>query len=352
MNRILWPVGILLLVGTLLGSGWALNHGNPNPDSKNAATNEPLREVFCLGWVDVEDGVSHLHPTQPGQVVELAATRTKDGKERVFKKGEVLLKLKSEAASFQLGKAKAALRAAEAELEKAKLLDKEQKLKAEMQEALIKAYGHEKAKTEADLADKRKKIQDAVGNVSKELVKAIEETVAEIDAKITAEKKRLEQLKLFPADLEVRRASADVDAKRDDVKLADELLKEHELVAPFEGTVLRFNARVGELLGASSRAPAVEFCPNAPRIVRAEVIQEWEHRVHVGQEAEIDDDSYSGPSWPGRVKSLSPWMAQKPLRVLEPFMQNDVRTREAIIEFTGGQSPVTIGQRVRVKIKI
>jgi multidrug resistance efflux pump len=144
-----------------------------------------------------------------------------------------------------------------------------------------------------------------------------------------------------------------VEAKSDDIKIAKELLDEHTKTAPIDGIVLRFNTRVGEALApAAGQAPAIEFCSNAPRVIRAEVIQEWEYKVQVGQEVDIEDDSYSGPKWQGKVKSLSPWIAKKRTRILEPFVQNDVRTRECIIEFTGGLSPVRIGQRVRVKIKV
>jgi len=75
------------------------------------------------------------------------------------------------------------------------------------------------------------------------------------------------------------------------------------------------------------------------------------HKIHVGQEVTIQDDVYKGPEWQGRVKSISAWYAPKRIRIIEPFMTNDVRTLECIVEFTGGQSPVRIGQRLRVKIK-
>jgi HlyD family secretion protein len=159
-------------------------------------------------------------------------------------------------------------------------------------------------------------------------------------------------LKLDDPDIDLRRATADLDARRNDEKMAEEALKDYRLEAPFDGVILRVHTRVGELLGPNPRAPAIEFCPNVPRIVRAEVIQEWGHRVREGQTAVVQDDVYNGTKWPGRIKSLSPWYAKKRTTIVEPFMTNDVRTLECIVEFTGTPPPVRIGQRVRVKIEL
>src|SRR5258708_3405720 len=56
MNRMLWPLGILLLVGSVVGAGWALNHTTPQAgaDGKDEVKNAPPAVVVCLGLVDVE----------------------------------------------------------------------------------------------------------------------------------------------------------------------------------------------------------------------------------------------------------------------------------------------------------
>jgi HlyD family secretion protein len=353
MNRMLWPLGVLLLVGSIVGAGWALNHTTPTAavSTDDVKSPEPPL-VVCFGLVDVEKGVADLYPRQFGEVVEIAETQGKDGKDRVFKKGELLLRLKSQMAEFQLGKAKASVAAAEAELEKAKTLIADLKIKLALQAEVIRGYGHEKAKLEADLEHKKRLIKDNIGDVSKDVVKAMQEAVAGVESRVKGEQLKLDNMKLVDPELEIRRATADVDAKRLDVKIAEYNVKDFRLEAPFEGTVLRFHTRVGELLGPNPRLPAIEFCPAAPRIVRAEVIQEWGHKVHVGQEASVEDDSYMGPTWTGRITSLSEAYQQKKLKIIEPFMTNDVRTLECIVTITPTQNPVRIGQRMRVKIKI
>ncbi len=356
MNRVLWPLGILLLVGMVVGAGWALNHTAPPAGAVGNDGDKSPAEVFCLGMIDVEDGIAELYPKQPGVVAEIAETRVKekDGteRERLFKKGEVILRLKSEMAEWTRDKAKAAVRAAEAELDKAKKLPAEHKLKLGQQQAVISASKHEKAKLEADLDNKKRMYKENIGNINKDVLKAMEEAVATADARIRAEQLKLDELSLFEPDLEVRRAAADLDAKKLDVKIAEQAVEDFRVAAPFDGYVLRLHTRVGEVRIPDPRAPAVEFCPDVKRIVRAEVMQEWGHKVHVGQSATIEDDTYQGPHWEGRIIRLSDWYAPKRLKIIEPFMTNDVRTMDCIVAITGGQSPVRIGQRVRVRIKI
>ena len=299
MNRLTWPLGIILLVGSLVGAGWALNHTTPHAGDVSKDNHEPLREVFCLGNIDVEDGVADLLAKQAGQVVEIAAPRVtdKDGteRERIFKKGEILLRLKSEMAEFQVGKAKAALAAAQAELAKAHQLAPKHKIEIKMQQDAIRAYGQEKVKLEADLDAKQQMYKENFGLLSQHILKAMKAAVAEAEAKIDVEKGKLDLLMLAEPELEVNRAKADVDAKQTDVKIAEDVVKEFRIEAPFDGILLRVHTRVGELIGPNPRMPALEFCPNVTRIVRAEVIQEWGHRVHVGQEATSQDDTYQGP---------------------------------------------------------
>src|SRR5262249_35011655 len=120
--------------------------------------------------------------------------------------------------------------------------------------------------------------------------------------------------------------------------------------APSDGTVLQISVNAGEVLGASPSQPALLFAPNVPRVVRAEVIQEWASGVEVGQEAIIEDDTYRGPQWKGKVKQISGFYSNRtPIR--EPFMMIDQRVLQCVVELDGEQSPpMKIGQRVRVSI--
>jgi HlyD family secretion protein len=357
MRIILVLFGVLLLVATAVGVMLARQDTTPHPG--NVAPNdlpsggEAPPYIFCLGEVGLEppSGVVDMYPEQHGQVVELAPIVDAAGKERMFKQGETLLKVNDRLAKAQLEKAKAALKAAGEDLKKARLLPDQLHLKEEQQQAAIQAIEHKRTAAEAELENKKKNFKENIGNVTKNILTGMEELLKQLDEQIKAEKSKLAELKLAQPKLDIARAEADVDAKKADLEQATIALEKCELKAPADGTVLRVYAKVGEPLGPNPRLPALEFLPNLPRIVKAEVMQEWGRYVRVGQEATIEDDTSTKKDWKGRIKSVSDWYAPKRLRPQEPFMMNDVRTLECIVEFTEPNAKVRIGQRMRVKIK-
>src|SRR5205814_611796 len=104
---------------------------------------------------------------------------------------------------------------------------------------------------------------------------------------LTADRAKFDALALRDPAQDVARAEADTTAKRALLKRARHALREHTLRAPSAGTVLRVLTSSGEALGMQPRQPALLFAPDRPRIVRAEVEQEFVSRVAVGQRAEI-----------------------------------------------------------------
>src|SRR5262249_40130876 len=81
-----------------------------------------------------------------------------------------------------------------------------------------------------------------------------------------------------------------------------------------------------------------------------EVEQEFAGRVHVGQEAVIQDDTTAGPRWHGRVIRRADWYTQRRSVSPEPVQFTDVRTLEIIVDLEPDQAPLSIGQRVRVTL--
>jgi hypothetical protein len=134
-------------------------------------------------------------------------------------------------------------------------------------------------------------------------------------------------------------------------------MSECSIVAPMDGKVLRILVGRGELVSPQSPQPMIQLAPVKPRIIRAELDQEFAHRVAVGAHARIVDDSHSDIEWSGRVARMSDWFAQRRNVIREPLQFNDVRTLECIIELDkpkdlNSKKPAEprIGQRVRVII--
>ena len=342
-HRLPWIIGLVLLLGSALGAGWFLNHTPAggettlSPGEKSALT-PPV--TVCFGLVDVSPGVTKLYPVVPGRVLEVATEGTE------VNKGDVLIKLDSRMAELRLAEAKADLASALKLLAQAKTLPAQHNLKKKQQESAIQAFKHDRESINQELKVKTE-------GIGLQIRLAYEEKAKKLDSLVEMEEAKLDELKLFDsrAQSEIDRAEADVSAKEARVDMAKFGLKECIVRAPSDGIILRVLTHVGEVLGGNPAAPAIQFCPKGPKIIRAEVLQEWAYRVAVGQDVTIEDDTFAGATWQGRVQRVSNWFAEKRNKIFEPFMVNDVRTLECLIEVTSEGQPLRIGQRVRVKIK-
>jgi multidrug resistance efflux pump len=346
-QRLPWIIGLVLLLATVFGAGWFFNHapaqGQVSYSAKDQEAAPPM--TVCIGQVDAGLGVTKLYPVVPGRVVEVAAEGTE------VKKNDVLLKLDSRMAEFKLREAKADLAAAQELLNQAEKLPELHQRKKEQQQAAIEAVKHQREAAFQEYKVKEQLYNDKVIGINIKM--AFEEIVKKLDAMVKLEQAKLEELKLFDtqAQADINRAQADVAAKSARMEQAAFALKECSLLAPSDGTVLRVLTQPGEVLGIQATAPAIQFCPKGPKIIRAEVLQEWAYHVAKGQEVTIEDDTFAGATWQGRVQHVSGWFAEKRAKIYEPFMVNDVRTLECIIEVISEGQPLRIGQRVRVKIK-
>jgi multidrug resistance efflux pump len=191
---------------------------------------------------------------------------------------------------------------------------------------------------------------------------SIENKFKEIFVQLELQKKaeiaKKKQLELQNAELKIAQADADWRAKKAQSEEAREMLNHFKITAPSDGTVLRANYHEGETLVINPLKHAIEFLPKKPIIVRAEVLQEWGRFIvdpqknnGVGQEVEIEDDTFNGKTWQGKVESVSRWYAPTRTPVIEPFRYNDVRTMEIVIKVSGADD-VRNGQRVRAMVKI
>jgi multidrug resistance efflux pump len=340
-SRSWWIVGTLLLIATAVGAAWALNSN----DGTNgiSAKDQPTTPsgIVSLGLVDVEPGIAKLYPLQPGRVLFVAP----EGK--FVKKGEIILSVDKTLANFNLQQAEAAL-------EDARLLLKEAEKKPEKHKIDLKTQQHaidiaESKKKAAGLElEKKKKLGELI---SKEDLGVLQEAFNALEKLVEIEKNKLDLLKLVDPEVDRKRAQGNVDDKKAQLGKAKLAVKECDILAPFDGKVLRVFVQADEILGRDPKVPAIQFCPNSRRIVRAEVLQEWAGHVAEGQKVIIEDDTHFGVQWTGKVKYVSDWITQKRNMVLEPFMVNDVRTLECVIDVNPGGPPMRIGQRVRVTIQ-
>ncbi|MFO0970440.1 MAG: HlyD family efflux transporter periplasmic adaptor subunit [Gemmataceae bacterium] len=331
-----WLLGILVLAVSAIGARWALQ-GSEADHAKDPKETAPPG-MIAIGYVDVEAGVAHLHPAQQGIILSVA----EEGKD--VAKGAVILQLDPTLAQGKLAEAQAALDEAKQKLAQAEKLPEQNELKKKQQETAI-----EEATVARDKAQAAWQFAKEVQMAGKATLDLLQQDVEKAKVAIKREQYKLDELKLYEPAQDLARAKADVDAKKAQRDQAKWALDQCSLKAPADGTVLRVNVQKGEVLGANPPLPAVEFVPKGPRIVRAEVLQEWASKVRIGQKAIVQDDTFNGEKYEGEVIRLSPWFSRKRHPVIEPFMMNDVRTMEALVKLPENQD-LRIGQRVRVRI--
>jgi multidrug resistance efflux pump len=340
--------GLLLLAFSVGCVVWAMRAHAANDGGSPPADPGHTKAAAGIGHVDVEPGVAKLYTLQPGRVVKVAAHDND-----VVEAGAVLVQLDDTLAKADLVRARAALKVAENDRDKAKFLPVQRDAQIAGQTAAVAAKRHElaAARWKRDMAKRLSEskygVQKEEYEASEEAVKALEEAVKAEEAKLTA----LEKVNTPPLDLSS--AEEQVKAKQGDVDKAEKGLRECEIRAPEKGTVLRVAVSEGDVLGPTPREPAVTFCPaDKPRVIRAEIEQEFAGRLFLGQTALVRDDSTNSTVYRGKVTRISDWFSHRRSMLQEPMQFNDVRTLECIITLDPGEkAPLRIGQRVRVTLE-
>lgn len=143
---------------------------------------------------------------------------------------------------------------------------------------------------EADLYEAKKNLERTATLVKQEMIAQSEYDVAEARYK---------------------RVIATIDAAKFAVKEADVAVENTQIIAPFDGTVLKKNADVGEIVAplagaASSKAAVVTIADMSSLEVDADVSEANITRVTPQQNCEITLDAYPQQRYPGYVSNIVP----------------------------------------------
>lgn len=344
-TNIVWMIGLGILAASTVGAAWILNSSRSAVAiAQGTQVANVAARVVCFGHVDMEHGVTPLYPLMSGRVTSVEVRENE-----TVKAGQILARLDDRLPQLLIREAEADLEAAKEQLAQARKLPEQQQIKFAQQRAAIEAVVQRLTGARALLA--RKKELEKIEQLNPKETEAAAALVKELEAVELAERGKLKELELNDPATGINRAQADVDAKEARLQQARRGEQECLLKAPADGTVLRVLINPGEVLGPQPKQPAVLFCPQGQRIIRAEVEQEFAGRVAIGQTALIQDDTSAAETWKGKVVSVSDWYTHRRSILQEPFQFNDVRTLECLIAFDPGQPQLRIGQRVRVTIE-
>jgi RND family efflux transporter MFP subunit len=130
-------------------------------------------------------------------------------------------------------------------------------------------------------------------------------------SKILLKEGIIAQAEFDSAEARYQRVVASIDAAKFAVKEADVAVDNTRIVAPFDGTVLKKNADVGEIVAplagaASSRAAVVTIADMSSLEVEADVSEANITRVSSDQSCEIRLDAYPEQSYRGTVSKIVP----------------------------------------------
>lgn len=138
-------------------------------------------------------------------------------------------------------------------------------------------------------------------------------------------------LEMAAARVEV--ATAAIGSADADLKQSRELLEKTFIRAPFDGTILRKEAEVGEIVspqpstGGQTRGAIVTMADLKSCEMEVDVNESYVSRVITGQPAEVELDAYSGVRFPARVRQVVPTADRQKatVQVKVEFVRSDPR---------------------------
>lgn len=343
--RMAWIAGVVLLTASLIGAGKVMN--GSHPEAGPVDSDKPVSRgggVICSGVIDALDGAQPLSPSVPGEVAEVLV---KDG--QAVRKGDPLLRLDDTLAKMKLAQAEAGVAAAEGALTKATDGLAVADLVHRQQELAIKAAKTKLADAKERLAKGEQLLKDE--NLGADAVKAGRKAVDLLEQAVEAEELKLKEIDARKPTGEAAQAKANLAAAKALRDMAKYGVQKCVLTAPADGEVLRVMVAVGYTFGPESKIPAFRFGAG-PRVVRAEVDQEFADRVREGQVAVIHDDTNTTRTWRGHVTRVAGSFLPKrdALGLPDAFAIGQPRMLECVIAFDEGQTPPATGRRVRLHL--
>lgn len=364
LTPVVWVIGVAALAVSLIGAAGGLDARSETDQSTDSRQKEETLGVVCFGTVDIEGGLLELRPPtfpQPSRVTEIHPSLKEGG---TIEPGQWLVRFDNVSQRLTLQKAQHAIDEARGKLaqveEERRMALEEHKHLGRIQQAVVQAKEHELAAAKAQL-DQLKDVEAKARERGVRLTNEFEMEAAEqkwkaLSQAVEAERRKLAQIDDMMPDFSAGIVQAEAAIKRYEVEreLAQYALDLTELTAPTQAVVLRSNVRVGMQFGPQVQEPAVILLPKESKlIVRAEVDQEFAHRVQVGQPVELYSAKGLDVRWSGNVTQIDE--AYLPERSAgkfpNPFQSDQARPLGFNIALSRvGDAPPKVGQRLRLKV--
>lgn len=332
-------IAIALGITGIITGGVVLQSQSRTAPERPAAPSGPAM-IYAAGRIEGATEEIRLRPQLDGRIVQLPVEEGQQVEE-----GDLLLQVDSQQHEQEVALAQAQLNQREAALNR--LVNGARPEERQEAQAMYRA-------ADAEL-ERAKLTWDRVRNLRQGRAVSQEEAdnqrtrVSSLEAKRDAAKARYELLEAPAREDEVAQAKAKIAAARASLELARVQLEQTRLLAPSDGTILKVNVRRGELTSHDSPEAPIIFADTSQYRVRAFVEELDARRVEVGMPATVTADGEPDQSWQGHVTRLTPRMAQKQLFTNDPAEHFDVRTREIWIDLDTTDD-LLVGLRVDVTL--
>ena len=369
---VLYVLGGLLLVGSLLGASLLATGSGADPTPKTAAPTNGKNGTgpVVLGFVDTDPrpiGIGLPPVLQSGLVGKLFV---KEGDE-VQEKQE-LIAFDSSVFEGKLKSAQAAVQLAETKLPQVKIAAEKRTQEINAQEEAVAAaekkvtlareasefYGRATKQGYRDSNTPESDWDRRLGADPKNFELHTTHVARQMDRDV--EKVRLAALKAVdPTKSQLAEAEAGVELAKAQLREAENAVQLCTVRAKVAGTIEQINVGLGDTIGIGTQVPAMVLVPAGPRIVRAEVEAEFAHKIgpeKIGKQVTIYDNSDSKITYKGTVKRIGSTFLPKrgggAGGASGLMVANETRVLEAIVEVNDpsppGQPPLRVGQKVRV----
>ena len=146
---------------------------------------------------------------------------------------------------------------------------------------------------------------------------------------------------------ELRAAQSAVAVALAKLKQAEFEVEVRQIRAPFDGRIIKRNAKPGDGISTLNVTELFQLAPVAPRIVRADVDEQFIDQVTVGLCAEIISETQSGQQTAGKIIRIGEVFGSRK-QSDDPNERQDVRVVDTVLSLN--DNTLRIGQRVLVKI--
>lgn len=214
------------------------------------------------------------------------------------------------------------------------------------------------AKVQVHIAEaevKQARTQEALARLRAENAKAEETRLAPLGQADALPRRQIDESKrtAIQASIELDLAAQAVTLAERRLELQRQEIAAHIIHAPVDGVIVRRNARPGDGTSISTITEMFTLAPDGPRVLKAQLDEQFVGQVHPGQQAEVLYERDDGSRIIGTVSSVAPVFGSPAKE--QSFSQGDnARTLEISIRLDGPQDQINrlvLGQRMISRIK-